>query len=583
MIAFSKHRPITTAAVGLSFACAALAQPDRIRGPITQSGSVALRGNVSPRAQPKNDRGPVEASFQLRYITLVLKPAQAQRAELDQLLEDQQNPASPEFRKWLTPEQYADRFGASRNDIDRISTWLKAQGFTVESTARGRNWIVFSGTAGQVETTFRTSVHRYDLDSETHFGNSNEPFIPQALEPLAAALLGLDDFPQTSGSPRPAITLPNGQITLAPDDLETIYDVHRLHQAGIDGTGQKIAILGETAVDLADIQAFRKTYGIGAATVQLVQTGTDPGVNPNVTTEASLDLEWSGAIAPNASLIYVYSKDLQTAIFHAIDKNLAPVLSESFGICEETVPAAAAASYESEAKKANSLGITWVVATGDTGAANCDYAGKFATQGLAVSFPSNLPEVTAVGGTEFNEGTGANGFWSETNDADGGSAESYVSEMAWNDSIYIGYLASGGGGVSRVFSKPSWQTGQGVPNDHARDLPDIALAAGNGHDPYSIVVGGQLLSVGGTSAATPVFAGMVALLNQYLLQNGLPAGVNQSPSASAAAASSGAGNINPSLYRLAQSAPSMFHDIVAGSNIVPCEAESPDCVNGQRI
>ena len=562
MVNYNKRHALTAASLALTLASIAPAQQDRISGPIDQSRRIELRGSVSTLAQPKQDRGPVEAFFNLHWMTLVLKPAETQRAELDQLLEHQQDPTSSDFRKWLTPEQYADRFGASPNDIAQISAWLKAQGFTVESTARGRDWIAFSGSASRVEAAFQTAVHRYEVDGEMYFANSMEPSIPAALEPLVQALLGLDDFPKSSQSLHPAITLPNGLITLAPDDLQTIYGVHRLHQAGIDGTGQKIAILGQTAVNVADMQAFRQRYGMNAATIQMVQTGPDPGMNPNFLSEAALDLEWSGAMAPNATLVYVYSKDPNIAVFHAIDQNLAPVLSDSFGICEEVVPAAVSASYESEAKKANSMGITWVVATGDTGAANCDHPAPFATQGLAVSFPSNLPEVTAVGGTEFNEGTGADAFWGATNDANGGSAQSYIPEMAWNDSTYIGYMSSGGGGVSRVFPKPSWQSGPGVPSDHARDLPDIALAAGNGHDPYNIVSGGQLMGVGGTSAAAPVFAGMLALLNQSL-------------------AAGGAGNINPVLYRLAQSTPSVFHDIVAGNNMVPCEPESPNCVNGQ--
>src|SRR5262249_55005630 len=161
-----------------------------------------------------------------------------------------------------------------------------------------------------------------------------------------------------------------------------------------------------------------------------------------------LDLETSGAMAPNATLIYVYSSNLDMAIFHAIDENLAPVLSQSFGTCERNVPAALPDTYESEAKKANAMGITWIAATGDTGAANCDGPGPLATQGLAVSFPANVPELTAVGGTEFNEGTGAANFWAPS-DANGLSAQSYVPEMAWNDTVYTGYLSSGGGGRSK--------------------------------------------------------------------------------------------------------------------------------------
>ena len=569
LMRFSKLRWALMAVLG-----GLMAQSGRISGPTDPNRRALLRGHVNPQALPKYDRGAVEPSFKLTSMILVLKPSEAQQAALDQLLAEQQNPASPQPRKWLTPEEYGDRFGATVNDIARISDWLRSEGFTVASAARGRNWIAFSGTAEKVEAAFHTSVHRYDVDGEMHFAISAEPSIPAALGPMVMSLLGLDDFdPRASQPLRPAAALASGLIALTPADLGTIYGVQRLHQAGIDGTGQKIAVVGDSAIDLSDIQMFRKTFDLGDANVQTVLAGPDPGLVPGLVAEPDLDLEVSGAMAPNATLVYVYSKSLTTAIFAAIDQNLAPVLSQSSGTCEAHVPSSVTASYEAEAKKANSMGITWVVATGDTGAANCDRPGPFATQGLAVSFPSNLPEVTAVGGTEFNEDTGAGNFWASPN----GAAQSYVPEMAWNDTIYTGLLNSGGGGVSKIFPKPSWQTGAGVPNDNARDLPDISLAAANAHDSYLFVTAGQLALGGGTSAAAPVFAGFVALLNQHLAQNGSGAGGNQ-PHASAAA---GFGNINPHLYQLAQTNPGNFHDIVTGNNMVPCEAESPDCVNGQ--
>jgi uncharacterized protein (TIGR03437 family) len=563
-------------AVCLGISTGAHAQVNRINGPIERGRPITLAGHMNPKAQAKFDRGPVAPDFKLS-ILMALKPSESQIAALDRLLEAQQDPASPEYRKWLTPEQYADRFGLTANDIGRVIEWLRLQGFTMESAARGRDWIAFSGTSAQVEAAFHAGVHRYEVDGENHFAVVSDPMVPAALEALVGFLVGLDDFqPKPSNSLRPAATLPTGLINLTPADLQTIYDIHRLHDTGIDGTGQKIVVVGQTAVDLSDVQAFRKMFKLSDANIQVVQTGPDPGKRPGFLPEADLDLEYSGAMAPNSTLVYVYSSNLDMAIFHAIDQNLAPVLSDSFGACEALVPSALPATYETEAKKANSMGITWVVATGDTGAANCD-RGTMATQGLAVSFPSNLPEVTAVGGTEFNEGVGAANFWADSNDAAGGSAQSYIPEIAWNDTPYTAFMSSGGGGNSKVFPKPSWQKGPGVPNNNARNLPDVALDAGNGHDPYAIISGGQVFLGGGTSASAPVFAGIVALLDQYLAQNPKAAAVNQSNPVSF----QGAGNINPILYGLAQSMPAVFHDILTGSNVVPCEAESPDCVNGQ--
>jgi len=317
-------------------------------------------------------------------------------------------------------------------------------------------------------------------------------------------------------------------------------------------------------VDISDIQQFRTNFGLPAPLITLISNGS-PGTDPDDLIEADLDLEWAGAIAPNAALIFVYSNDADSSAFYAIDQKLAPIISES-GRCEAGVLPSAISQYEAEAKKANALGITWIAASGDSGAAGCDLSGQPAAQyGLAVNFPASVPEVTAVGGTEFNEGNGV--YSSSKNGTNGGSALSYIPEMAWNDTfpwfaVETGPgLAATGGGVSSLYAKPAWQVGPGVPADGQRDVPDLAFAASNGHDPYNIITSGQTMQIGGTSAATPVFAGMLALLNQALKQNG-------------------AGNINASIYGLALSSPSMFHDVVNNNNIVPCAAGTSNCVNG---
>ena len=224
--------------------------------------------------------------------------------------------------------------------------------------------------------------------------------------------------------------------------------------------------------------------------------------------------------------------------------------------------------FRSLAQQANAQGITWLASSGDTGAAACDPnpAGEpLATNGLAVEFPASIPEVTSVGGTEFNEGGGI--YWSATNGPTGGSAQLYIPEIGWNDTPALSVLEASGGGASSFYLKPSWQNGPGVPNDNARDVPDVSLAASAYHDGYSIFAFGNLVTTGGTSASTPSFAGIVALLNHYLVSNGLQS-------------QPGVGNINSKLYRLAQSPNHVFHDISSGSNIVPCAPGTPNCVNG---
>src|SRR5262249_34002147 len=147
------------------------------------------------------------------------------------------------------------------------------------------------------------------------------------------------------------------------------------------------------------------------------------------------------------------------------------------------------------------------------------------------------------------------------------SALSYIPEKPWNNALARNALIGAGGGASAQYAKPFWQIGPGVPNDRARDLPDIALSASSTHDTYYIVLLGSGGGVGGTSASSPAFAGIVALLNQYLMNKGT---ISQP----------GLGNINPALYRMAQSAPAAFHDITEGDIMMPCALASPGCANG---
>jgi uncharacterized protein (TIGR03437 family) len=279
--------------------------------------------------------------------------------------------------------------------------------------------------------------------------------------------------------------------------------------------------------------------------------------------EADLDLEWSGAVARNANLIYVYARSVNTAVQYAIDRNLAPVLSMSYGGCEVV----SSMGLRAIAQQANAQGITWIASSGDTGAVQCDRGNptQEATKGPTISVPAGYPEVTAVGGTTLNEGSG--NYWSPVNGPGGGSALSYIPEVPWNDSVDDLALVAAGGGASAYFSKPGWQTGPGVPDDNARDIPDISFAASANHDAYLVVTFGQVAAFGGTSASAPVFAGMVGLLNQYLESKGAPG-------------QPGLGNINPVLYRMARSTTDVFHDVTTGDIKVPCAQGSPGCANG---
>jgi uncharacterized protein (TIGR03437 family) len=553
------------------------AQQDRIVGKIDSERTVILKGNVAWEAQPRYDQGPADPEQKIAGIMLVLKRTPAQQANLEKLLADQQDASSPDYHKWLSPEQYADRFGASRTDMAKISDWLTSEGFSVDYVAQGRNWILFSGTARQVRRTFHTEIHTYRVDGETHYANVANPSVPAVLEPLALALMGLDDFrPKSPGPPRtrawfhPLETNTDGTHGLVPGDIGIIYDIAPLWARGFDGTGTKIAVAGQDDLDMSDVSFFRSHYGLPENDPQklLVPGSAAPAV---ACCEAHIDLEWSGAMAPKASVIFVYSRNASTSAFYAIDQDLAPILSYSFLRCEPKLSSggASASANQAEAQKGNAEGITWLAASGDTGAATCDpKSGNLAENGLAVGSPSSIPEVTGVGGTEFNEGSST--YWNSSNAADHSSAVSYIPEKAWNDSSASGSvtLYAGGGGASIYYAKPAWQTGPGVPNDNQRDVPDISFAASFLHDGYWYGAHGQIVCcIGGTSIATPIFAGAMALLNQYQVSSG-------------AQSQPGLGNINPMLYTLAQTTPGIFHDITNGSNIVPCETGTKDCPNG---
>ncbi len=539
------------------------ATPNRILGAIDSSRTRPIAGGVHRLAQAKYDQGETDPRMPMRYMAMLFQPSPAQQADLAQLVAEQQNPASPQYHKWLTPEAFGDRFGLSQGDLSKISSWLKSEGFTIERQARGGNWIAFSGNAGQTSRTFGVRIHRYAVDGETHFANAGVPQVPEALAGIVSSFLGLDDFHmQPAGRlVTPAFNM-GSQHNLAPADYATIYNLAPLQQAGLDGTGQTIAIVGESDIITSDLRQFRSLYGLPANTPQMIlYGGGDPGFT-GALAEGELDLEWAGAIAPKASLVYVYGADAFAAMLYAIEAAVAPVVSVSYGICEVGV---AAQAYEAIGQQANAQGITIVAASGDSGAAACDGQGFMpqATLGRSVLFPATLPEVTGIGGTQFVEGTGT--YWSGTNSTVFGSALSYIPEAVWNESSSTG-LGASGGGASRLYSKPAWQTGPGVPSDGARDVPDLAFSAA-AHDAYSIVYEGITASIAGTSCGTPTFAGVVALLNQYQMKNS----GQKAP---------GLGNINPQLYRLAQSTPAVFHDITAGDNMTVCAQGTADCASG---
>lgn len=529
-----------------------------------------LRGHVQPALRSAADLGRAPDST-MRGLQLVFAIPPERQAALDQLLVRQQDPASPEYHSWLSPEAYAQRFGASDTEITSAVTWLESQDLQVTSIARGRTAVGFEGSLRKVEAAFGTQIHRYSVAGETHFANVAEPSVGAALQGRIAAVRGLHDFrlrhPRYT-APRytaPRYTSPgSGTHYLAPDDYAILYNLKPLYAQNITGAGQKIVVVGQSQVPLTDLQLFRSSFNLPANAPQIVLVpGTvDPGISAGDVGEAILDIDWTGAVARNATIIYVYSDDVTDALYYAIDQNLAPVISMSYGLCEAELGAVYLDLLHTYAKRAVSQGITWVAASGDSGAVDCFTSTSRTVAELAVDAPASIPEVTGIGGTTFTEGTGT--YWNAINDVNKASVLSYIPETAWNDST-TGNLASSGGGVSSFFAKPAWQTGPGVPNDNFRDVPDIALSASAQKNGYLIYRNGILQVVGGTSAGAPAFSGMLALLNQYQVMNGLQA-------------TAGMGNVNPRLYAMAVSTPGAFHDIRTGTNMVnPCSSRVAVC------
>jgi subtilase family serine protease len=186
----------------VSFAAA----PDRITGPIVSGQLIKLSAGVPMKARSQYDQGPADPSIELSYMTLLTVPSASQQRAITRLLAQQQDPRSSLYHKWLTPEQYADRFGLSPNDIQKITTWLQSKGFSILEVARARNFIVFSGTAAQAESAFQTQIHNFKVNGEMHFSNTTPPMIPAALSTTSAR------NPRPSAASRPTRLPTKGAI-----------------------------------------------------------------------------------------------------------------------------------------------------------------------------------------------------------------------------------------------------------------------------------------------------------------------------------------------------------------------------------
>ena len=589
------------------FTLAQQAQQRRIVRPINNASVIRLQGTLAPRARAGLDRGPVAAALPLDRMTMVFSRTSAQQAELDRLLAAQHDPTSRDYHRWLTPEEFGERFGLADGDVQLVGAWLTAQGFTVEEIARSRTWIAFRGTSAQVEAAFRAPLHNYLVAGQMHYAPSAEAAVPDAIAPVVSAITGLNDFrprPRSQSrhiDPRLTSSL-SGNHFLVPGDFGTIYNLpdylNGVFQSGIDGTGQTIGIVGQatdttasgiTSIALSsDNATFRRLAGLPAGNLSVTPVGSPNNFTSGDFSEASLDIQWSGAVAPNANILFAYSTNaLITSLQYLVGKT--DVISISYGDCEANFTPGELSTIEGYLSQANASGQTVTAAAGDTGAADCDGTPQnpvaIATHGLAVDYPASSVYVTGMGGTVFFADLGSptsTQFWAGASDPNSTSpsALSYIPETVWNDTNVLNLNVGTGGGVSKKFARPSWQNNNGVPSSvdgGMRDVPDLAFTSSSSHDGYIICSQGSCQTgyrrdsdqtftvIGGTSAAAPTFAGVAALVNQRL-------GGRQ-------------GNLNPQLYNLLQLYPLpgstatswVFNDIPSGNNNVPCQPSTPDC------
>jgi uncharacterized protein (TIGR03437 family) len=466
------------------------------------------------------------------------RPADRQ-AGLARYAQEVQDPRSPNYHRWLTPDQFAERFGLSKVAEAAIAVWIESSGLKISYRSRSRTYMLLSGDVDA--TTLKAPLHVASYIARLAPSRATE------LRPIAKTL---DPKEANAGNQR----------FLAPDDYATIFNFAGALARGIDGRGRRIAIVGASNLDPADLRSFKSRFNLNTPDPEFIlyPGSSEPGqTNDGFQTEANLDVQWASAVARGAHIRYVYGADPFNALLYAIDQNLAPLLSVSFvNECEGRYSQDTLDAFRSLALQAVAQGMTWINGSGDNGPAACDYqVGSIAEGGFALAPFTSLPEVTVVGGTELNDAAG--NYWAPQNTANGASALSYIPEIAWNQSRRGVSMAATGGGSSVYYPKPNWQTGQGVPESPFRLSPDVALPAST-YIGYQIYDRGRFTVVGGTSAGTPAFAGMAALLLQGTSQERF-------------------GNMNRTLYPLAQSNRDAFHDIVDGNAFIPCVTGTKDC------
>lgn len=639
------RRVLVSSLVLSSFAISAAAVQTQVSNPaprnlVTESVDTSQRQLLAEHraawATAQNDRGAAPADLPLQHLSIQLKRTTEREQAFQQLLKDQQDPASPGYHHWLTPVEIGEQFGSSQQDIDAVSAWLSAQGLHVDSVANSRIRITFGGAAGAVASALATSMHYYQTGNETRVANAGDPQIPAALANVVQSVRGLYTSKQrpqnrmssrsqslldistnqtSSNRPQDTYCPPNGdcQYTIFPADFAKIYATDSLATQGITGSGQTIAIVGKARVYGADVSNFEQFTGVTFAmpTVIVPPDGTDPG-NPATTctpanpdtcdkpsdavgnqSESTLDVERAGSVAPGATIDLIVSADINSsngtllhdgsdiATNYAIDTSPVParILNISFGVCESE-SGRTDTEFESQLfQQAAAEGISVFVAAGDSGAAGCaggPNSTPGANQPLSINALCSSGYVTCVGGTEFADSADHGAYWAAADSANFLSALGYIPEGAWNDPLDDSgnpQFAATGGGVSTYIATPSWQTGIGVPGTQGRYTPDVAFAASTREGFFTCFAAGDGSCVAGANNQFGfVEAGGTSAATPSMA--GIAALLNQK-------LGSAQGNLNPRLYALAATpADGVFHDVtVASSGVSGCTLSTPSLCN----
>jgi len=618
----------------------------RIIEALNENRLVRLSGNTHPLARREFDQGVAPIGLPMERVLLVLQRGSDQENTLNRLMQEQLDRSSPSFHAWLTPEQFGKQFGPSDADLRIVTSWLASHGFREGRVSTGRTTIEFSGTAGQVAQAFHTVIHKYVVHGREYWANSSDPWIPSALRPVVSGVDTMNNFPRETMLTFPAPCSGAGIRTskncygVGPDDFATIYNLLPLWDAGLDGTGQTIAIVGSSNIHVQDVRNFRSLFGLPASDPFIIFNGTNPGYVNTPTpdeTEDTADVEWAGATATRATRVLVVSATTNASLGEdlsaqfIVDHNLGSILSASYGACEVALGASGNQFHNQLWQQAAAQGITVIVPSADSGSAACDQSRAIppspAQFGLSVNGIASTPYNVAIGGTSFADLTDEGMFWNSINDPSTQlSVKSYIPETTWNDTCtnslfgsLLGFSADpeancnnsqlsqyvitigGGGGKSNCtvsdghtpqscqggYPKPSWQAGPGVPADGLRDLPDLAIFSGSGltGDYYLVCEADQNSDGSGACDANFPSPHIQALAGTSLSAPAFAGIVAMASQKSG----SRQGNINPLLYRLAaQQSPSdcnsshpasscVFNDVTLGTIATPCKTGTPNC------